>query len=61
MLSGKKLKAFPVQSRNKTRLYALRILVNIMLEFLARVIWHEKEKKTEFKKERRNQILPIFN
>jgi hypothetical protein len=42
---GKKLKPFPLKSRMRQGCPLSPLLVNIVLEFLARAIWQEEEIK----------------
>ena len=43
ILSGKKLKAFPLKSGTRQECPLLPVLFNIVLEFLATVITHKKK------------------
>lgn len=45
MLNGERLKAFPLRSGGKARMFVLTTLLTTALEILANVLRQEKEKK----------------
>ena len=57
ILSGEKLKAFPLRSGTRQRCPLSPLLFNIVLEVLAKVIREEKEKRKESRSEKILKIV----